>query len=175
MNLATGYFTGPARTWFIHAEKSGKEFQDLEGLLDGLKAICNLNDDENKDEDAFHDLTQTGSVADYVTAFEDLRLRLTDVSEAEAIRKFQGGLKNHVKKALRRKAAHLRTRLSLAQDMESALVEDPAHATANRARPPARAPAAPARNADPRAMDLDAVDARRKSPPPYGSATEIPS
>ena len=158
VDLATGYFTGPAFTWFIHAEKTGKVFHDLNELLEGLKSICNLNDDENKDEDTFHDLQQTGSVADYVTAFEELRLRLNDVGEPEAIRKFLGGLKPHVKKSLRREAAHLRSRLTLEQAMELALVEDPTPAIRN--RPPIRNAPVQTSNADPRSMDLDALDAR---------------
>ena len=161
VGFTTIYFTGPALTWFIHKEKKGKVFSSLEELLNGVKKVCNLNDDQNKDEDAFHDLVQTGSVTEYVTTFEELRLRLNDVSEAEAIRKFTGGLKPHVRKALRREAAHLNTRLTLDQAMDLALVEDPAQTP--RARPPVLTPAT--RNQAPDAMDLDTVDARGKLRP----------
>jgi hypothetical protein len=158
VNLIPTFLGGPALTWFIHSEKHGLVFDTVKLFLAELKGHCNLNDDENKNEDAFNDLTQTGTVSAYVNTFEELRLKLADVSESEAYRRFLGGLKQHVRKAVRREAAHSKTKLTLAQAIEFALVEDPSHVNRNPAATPRAA--TPRRDRDPDAMDLDTVDAR---------------
>ena len=83
---------------------------------------------------------------------------MVDVSEAEVYRRFLGGLKQHVRKAVRREAARSKTKLTLAQAIEFALVEDPSHVNRNPAATPRAAP--PRRDRDPDAMDLDTVDGR---------------
>src|SRR5947199_4772383 len=54
-------------------------------------------DDTRQARDSLEQLTQTGSVSDYITKFTHLLFRIGDILESETYYTFKKGLKHHVK------------------------------------------------------------------------------
>ena len=154
VNLTASFLKGPALTWYMHHEKHINKFDSLHDLLTNLESTCNLTDDVNKAEDAFFALRQTNSVGEYITAFEDARLKVTDIQDGEAVRRFVGGLKPALKAAIRREEARKGKKLNLKQAQDLASVEDPVGLQKPRSNP--NPGPAPTRDGDDM-MDLDAV------------------
>jgi hypothetical protein len=169
ISITIGFLSGTALTWYRHRIRFGDRFKRLKDLLAELEANSNVTDDQNKISDMFQELKQTGCVADYVAEFENLRLQLDDVEEAEATRRFINGLKTSIKKTIRREEAKINEKFGLRAAMDLALVEDPTPGgagqsnrdrdrPANRPQPSYRAP--PTTPRDPMARDVNAADAR---------------
>ena len=155
LNLVSSYLSGDAMQWFMHTQTHMAPFLDAEDLLVKLSHWAAPPSSHVRTRQEFFDLRQSKTVADYVQRFETLRLRVANISEADAVQRFVHGLKPSVQAVLYREEARTATFLSLKSAMDLALIEDPFGSRQDGHRPEPKF--TPAREPD--AMDVDAVDA----------------
>lgn len=104
VRLVLSLIVGPADTWFRsyrNRELQGANPEDWPALKEILKEhFIPVNATETL-RDQLHDLTQRGSVANYVERFCTITNQLSDVSTAEALDRFVRGLKPEVRAKVR--------------------------------------------------------------------------
>jgi hypothetical protein len=151
LDFAVTLFGNKAKTWWrrLQANKSSDVPKSWEELKDAVKVAFRPAGSYLHARSQFASLYQSGSVVTYIEKFEELRLIIGDVSDAEGLDKFVRGLKTDV-------ATHVRTHSpkDIAAAQEHALAYDEAHH-------PMEARPRWTRKSGATPMELDYVESRR--------------
>jgi hypothetical protein len=101
--LAIAKLTDDAAMWWLEQEDNPDGVKDWEGLKSALKRefVPVENDEHLRDKPEV--LQQTGSIAEYNTAFRRISLQITDLPQTEAKRYYKRGLKTKIRDLMQSK------------------------------------------------------------------------
>jgi Retrotransposon gag protein len=96
INYAAMLLTGPAQNWWNHLERTNQAPPQWEDMQNGLATRFQPVNEQRTAAERIYNLKQYTKVEDFIATFNDLTLKIPDMTDAEKFRLFMRGLKNEI-------------------------------------------------------------------------------